>query len=117
MDRYLHDLVQYALGVLHIVTLVPYSRKPILNAMLSSDRVGIAVILDAANGAGYPDPEVNTSFFWNCLFFLGAGGSRPLMLIPKMLIYIWKFFIFLFSDNSSGIECVGQSCLPSSFNQ
>ncbi|KAF7138759.1 hypothetical protein RHSIM_Rhsim07G0173400 [Rhododendron simsii] len=58
VDRYLHDLVQYALGVLHIVTLVPYSRKPILNAMLSSDRVGIAVILDAANGAGYPDPEI-----------------------------------------------------------
>lgn len=62
MDRYLHDLLQYALGVLHIVTLVPYSRKPILNAMLSSDRVGIAVILDAANGAGYPDPEVNASY-------------------------------------------------------
>ncbi|KAI8547754.1 hypothetical protein RHMOL_Rhmol07G0220000 [Rhododendron molle] len=58
VDRYLHDLLQYALGVLHIVTLVPYSRKPILNAMLSSDRVGIAVILDAANGAGYPDPEI-----------------------------------------------------------
>lgn len=61
MDRYLHDLLQYALGVLHIVTLVPYSRKPILNAALSSDRVGIAVILDAANGAGYLDPEVNPS--------------------------------------------------------
>ncbi|XAR57660.1 hypothetical protein NMG60_11025900 [Bertholletia excelsa] len=58
VDRYLHDLLQYALGVLHIVTLVPYSRKPIVNATLSNDRVGIAVILDAANGAGYVDPEI-----------------------------------------------------------
>ncbi|KAL6965324.1 hypothetical protein U1Q18_036380 [Sarracenia purpurea var. burkii] len=57
-DRYLHDLLQYALGVLHIVTLVPYSRKPIANATLSNHRVGIAVILDAANGAGYVDPEI-----------------------------------------------------------
>ncbi|PSR93583.1 DDB1- and CUL4-associated factor 1 like [Actinidia chinensis var. chinensis] len=57
-DRYLHDLLQFALGVLHIVTLVPYSRKPIVNASLSNDRVGIAVILDAANGAGYVDPEI-----------------------------------------------------------
>lgn len=60
MERYLHDLLQYALGVLHIVTLVPYSRKLIVNATLSNDRVGIAVILDAANGAGYVNPEVNS---------------------------------------------------------
>ncbi|KAL1552625.1 DDB1- and CUL4-associated factor 1-like [Salvia divinorum] len=58
VERFLHDLLQYALGVLHIVTLVPYSRKPILNATLSNDRVGIAVILDAANGAGYVEPEI-----------------------------------------------------------
>ncbi|KAK3034786.1 hypothetical protein RJ639_034386 [Escallonia herrerae] len=57
-DRYLHDLLQYALGVLHIVTLVPYSRKLIVSAPLSNDRVGIAVILDAANCAGYVDPEI-----------------------------------------------------------
>lgn len=54
----MHDLLQYALGVLHIVTLVPNSRKLIVNATLSTDRVGIAVILDAANGAGYVEPEV-----------------------------------------------------------
>lgn len=54
----MHDLLQYALGVLHIVTLVPYSRKLIVNATLSNDRVGIAVILDAANSAGYVEPEV-----------------------------------------------------------
>lgn len=55
----MHDLLQYALGVMHIVTLVPYSRKPIVTTPLSNDRVGIAVILDAANGAGYSEPEVN----------------------------------------------------------
>lgn len=58
VERYLHDLLQYALGVLHIVTLVPYSRKLVVNATLSNDRLGIAVILDAANGAGYVDPEI-----------------------------------------------------------
>ncbi|KAJ4962876.1 hypothetical protein NE237_022815 [Protea cynaroides] len=58
VERYLHDLAQYALGVLHIITSVPYSRKVIVNATLSNDRVGMAVILDAANGAGFVDPEV-----------------------------------------------------------
>ncbi|KAG9440226.1 hypothetical protein H6P81_020391 [Aristolochia fimbriata] len=58
VERYLHDLAQYALGVLHIVTLVFRGRKKILDATLSNDRVGMAVILDAANGAGYVDPEV-----------------------------------------------------------
>ncbi|KAL6533731.1 hypothetical protein OROHE_013564 [Orobanche hederae] len=58
VERYLRDLLQYALGILHIVTLVPYSRKPIVTATLSNDRVGIAVILDAANGAGYVEPEI-----------------------------------------------------------
>ncbi|XP_031494152.1 DDB1- and CUL4-associated factor homolog 1 [Nymphaea colorata] len=58
VDRYLHDLAQYALGVLHIVTLVPYSRRAIISSTLSNERVGMAVILDAANGAGYGDPEV-----------------------------------------------------------
>ncbi|CAN6482841.1 unnamed protein product [Victoria cruziana] len=58
VDRYLHDLAQYALGVLHIVSLVPYSRRAIISSTLSNERVGMAVILDAANGAGYGDPEV-----------------------------------------------------------
>ncbi|XP_078428477.1 DDB1-CUL4 associated factor 1 isoform X2 [Wolffia australiana] len=57
-ERYLHDLAQYALGVLHIVTLFPYSRKMIVNAALSNDRTGMAVILDALNSAGGVDPEV-----------------------------------------------------------
>nr|GMD49035.1 DDB1- and CUL4-associated factor homolog 1 [Ipomoea batatas] len=59
VERYLHDLLQYALGVLHIVTLVPNSRKLIVNATLSNDRLAVAVILDAANGAGYVEPEVS----------------------------------------------------------
>lgn len=59
VERYLHDLLQYALGVLHIVTLVPQSRKMIVNATLSNERVGIAVVLDAANIAStYVDPEI-----------------------------------------------------------
>ncbi|GAA0175766.1 hypothetical protein LIER_28879 [Lithospermum erythrorhizon] len=58
VERYLHDLLQYALGVLHIVTLVPYSRKLVVNATVSNDRVGIAIILDAASGAGCVEPEI-----------------------------------------------------------
>ncbi|CAB4297178.1 unnamed protein product [Prunus armeniaca] len=59
VERYLHDLLQYALGVLHIVTLVPSSRKMIVNSTLSNNRVGIAVILDAASvGGSYVDPEI-----------------------------------------------------------
>lgn len=56
-------MLQYALGVLHIVTLVPSSREMIVNVTLSNNRVGIAVILDAANiASNHVDPEVR--FFW-----------------------------------------------------
>lgn len=59
MERYLHDLLQYVLGVLHVVTLVPSSRKMIVNATLSNNRVGTAVILDAANiTSNHVDPDV-----------------------------------------------------------
>ncbi|KAE9609201.1 putative transcription factor WD40-like family [Lupinus albus] len=59
VERYLHDLLQFALGVLHIVTLVPSSRKIIVNTTLSNNRVAIAVILDAANIVGsHVDPEI-----------------------------------------------------------
>ncbi|KAL3587282.1 hypothetical protein D5086_014149 [Populus alba] len=59
VERYLHDLLQYAFGVLHIVTLVNDSRKMIVNATLSNNRVGIAIILDAANiSSNYVDPEI-----------------------------------------------------------
>ncbi|KAI3970170.1 hypothetical protein MKW92_015146 [Papaver armeniacum] len=58
VERYLHDLAQYALGVLHIVTLVPSGRRSVVNATLNNNRVGMAVLLDAANAAGCNDPEV-----------------------------------------------------------
>lgn len=57
-ERYLHELALYALGVLHIVTLVPNARRLIVGATLSNERLGMAVILDAASGATYGDPEV-----------------------------------------------------------
>ncbi|XP_024004362.1 DDB1- and CUL4-associated factor homolog 1 isoform X1 [Eutrema salsugineum] len=59
VDRYLHDLLQYAFGVLHIVTSIPDGRKAIVNATLSNNRAGIAVILDAANiSNSIVDPEI-----------------------------------------------------------
>ena len=62
-DRYLHDLAQYAFGVLHIITLMPHSRKLMVHATLTNNRIGMAVILDIANSVvGYVDPEVCFSF-------------------------------------------------------
>lgn len=52
-------MAQYAFGILHIVTFVPCTRKLIVTAQLSNNRVGMAVILDAAHAANYVDPEVN----------------------------------------------------------
>jgi DDB1- and CUL4-associated factor 1 len=64
VERYLHDLAQYAFGILHIVTFVPCTRKLIVTAQLSSNRVGMAVILDSANAVNYVDPEVIFISFW-----------------------------------------------------
>ncbi|CDY23283.1 BnaA08g12630D [Brassica napus] len=59
VDRYLHDLLQYAFGVLHIVTSIPDGRKAIVTAALSNNRAGIAVILDATNiSNSIVDPEI-----------------------------------------------------------
>ncbi|CAN8273361.1 unnamed protein product [Cochlearia groenlandica] len=59
VDRYLHDLLQYAFGVLHIVTSIPDGRKAIVTATLSNNRAGIAVILDATNiSNSIVDPEI-----------------------------------------------------------
>ncbi|KFK29704.1 hypothetical protein AALP_AA7G168200 [Arabis alpina] len=59
VDRYLHDLLQYAFGVLHIVTSIPDGRKAIVSATLSNNRAGIAVILDATNiSNSIVDPEI-----------------------------------------------------------
>lgn len=69
-ERYLRDLLQYALGVLHIVTLVPNSRKMIVSATLSNNNTsGISVILDAASVASsYVDPEVYLFLHTMCCF-------------------------------------------------
>lgn len=59
VDRYLRDLAQYACGVLQIITLMPQSRKLIVQATLSNSRLGMTVLLDIANSVvGYVDPEV-----------------------------------------------------------
>ncbi|KAJ0247438.1 DDB1- and CUL4-associated factor 1 [Hirschfeldia incana] len=59
VDRYLHDLLQYAFGVLHIVTSIPDGRKAIVSATLSNNRAGIAIILDATNiSNSIVDPEI-----------------------------------------------------------
>lgn len=69
----MHDLLQYALGVLHIVTLVPNSRKMIVNATLSNNHSGIAVVLDAANvTSSYVDPEVKNFYVNISLFGIDA---------------------------------------------
>ncbi|KAJ7515195.1 hypothetical protein O6H91_22G005000 [Diphasiastrum complanatum] len=57
-ERYLHEIAQHSLGVLQIVTLMPYTRRLVIGSTLSNDRSGMAVILDAASGAGFGDPEV-----------------------------------------------------------
>ncbi|KAJ0262950.1 DDB1- and CUL4-associated factor 1 [Hirschfeldia incana] len=57
-DRYLHDLLQHAFGILHIVTSIPDGRKAIVSATLSNNRAGIAVVLDAANISNSIDPEI-----------------------------------------------------------
>lgn len=65
--------------MLHIVTLVPYSRKVIVNATLSNDRIGIAVILDASNGAGYVEPEVKVVQSMHNSFSSPSSYSRCLV--------------------------------------
>ena len=82
-------MLQYAIGVLHIVTLVPVSRKMIVNATLSNNRTGIAVILDAANSASsLVDPEV------------GMCGDIAMLLLlffflflQIMLVLTWAIFV------------------------
>lgn len=57
-ERYLNEIAQHALGVLQLVTLMPYTRKLIVGAILYNERSGMAVILDAASGAAFGEPEV-----------------------------------------------------------
>nr|XP_024375694.1 DDB1- and CUL4-associated factor homolog 1-like isoform X2 [Physcomitrium patens] len=57
-ERYLHEIVQHSLGVLQIVTLVPYTRRLIVDSTLSNERSFMAVVLDAVSGVAFCDPEV-----------------------------------------------------------
>ncbi|ONM15662.1 DDB1- and CUL4-associated factor homolog 1 [Zea mays] len=59
-DRYLRDLTQYAIGVLHIITLMPqpHVRKSIVQGTLSNNRAGMAVLLDTVKSLDYIDHEV-----------------------------------------------------------
>ncbi|MCO5576210.1 hypothetical protein L7F22_030018 [Adiantum nelumboides] len=57
-ERYLHDIAQHALGVLQIVSLMPFSRKPIISSTLSNERSSMSVLLDAANATVFSEPEV-----------------------------------------------------------
>lgn len=86
VESYLHELAQYAIGILHIATLVPYGRKLTVNATLSNDRLGMAVILDAANGSGYVDPEVwkNTWYYNLNLYQLKSLCSNLSAVLIKM---------------------------------
>jgi len=43
---------------MHIVTLVPCSQELIVNATLSNGHVGIGVVLDAATGPAYLEPDL-----------------------------------------------------------
>jgi HIV-1 Vpr-binding protein len=51
-ERFMHEISTHALGVLQIVTLMPITRKPVVDSTLSNQRTGMAVILDAASGVG-----------------------------------------------------------------
>jgi hypothetical protein len=64
-ERYLHEIVQHSLGVLQIVSLVPYTRRLIVDSTLSNDRSGMAVILDAASGVAFCDPEVISVYYYS----------------------------------------------------
>jgi hypothetical protein len=64
-ERYLHEIVQHSLCVLQIVSLVPYTRRLIVDSTLSNDRSGMAVILDAASGVAFCDPEVISVYYYS----------------------------------------------------
>lgn len=57
---YFSDTAHAALDVLSIATLAPYSHRPVVSAQLGSDeaRTGMSIILDAAAGQAFSDPEI-----------------------------------------------------------
>ncbi|KAH7423347.1 hypothetical protein KP509_12G050900 [Ceratopteris richardii] len=57
-ERYLHDIAPNALSILHIITLMPNTRKSIVSSILGNGRSGMAVILDAASAqTEFVEPE------------------------------------------------------------
>lgn len=72
---YLQDWRQYALGVLHIVTLVPQGRKKIIEGTSGSNRDGISIILDVASSLKYEVVYVFYIYTVNC-HQNGLMGSR-----------------------------------------
>ncbi|KAL9676092.1 hypothetical protein QQ045_004305 [Rhodiola kirilowii] len=65
ISGYLQDWRQYALGVLHILTLVPRGRKKIIDVTLSNNRDGMAVILDVANSPKHEISQLALSVLVN----------------------------------------------------
>lgn len=96
----------------------------IVSTTLSNNRVGIAVILDAANVATtHVDPEV-TEYVLSIVFFspniIFCGGIKYLYCGSGNDVHVlWlRLTIFVFiSDHSACVKCVSQSCLSSTFNQ
>lgn len=59
--RYYNEMALYALDVLQVASLVPYTRRSIVGEMVNS-RSGMAILLSAAGGHAYlSDPEVHTN--------------------------------------------------------
>jgi HIV-1 Vpr-binding protein len=95
-ERYLHEIAQHALGVLQIVSLVPYTRRLVVGSTLSNDRSGMAVFLDSASGAAFCDPEVSVSspvsFFYDFLLpdpFFGVEILNLLFGLDSLSLFTW----------------------------
>lgn len=61
--RYYNEMALYALDVLHIASLVPYTRRAIVGATVNN-RSGMAILLSAAGGHAFlSEPEVRELCF------------------------------------------------------
>ncbi len=95
-ERYLHEIAQHALGVLQIVSLVPYTRRLVVGSTLSNDRSGMAVFLDSASGVAFCDPEVSVSspvpFFYDFLLpdpLFCMGILNLLFGLDSLSLFTW----------------------------
>lgn len=63
---------------------MPFTRKLVVGSTLSNERTGMAVILDAASGAGLGyNPEVN-----NGILALGPGTQGLAILLLKCVLFL-----------------------------